>query len=202
MLTADYPLSLTLFSPSCPALLAVVSMNLMGKKVKWVTLVVGTILLLDQATKLAVDRSLALHQSVPVIEGFFHLTYVRNTGAAFGFLADAPEAFRVPFFFITTGIAIGALLVFLRQADAGTPFFLFALSSILGGALGNLFDRLSRGGVIDFLDFHWRGYYWPAFNVADSCITIGVIGLFLYSFLDGKKNLCGGVRIDEGGGSH
>lgn len=154
-----------------------------------VTLVVGTILLLDQVTKLAVDRLLALHQSVPVIEGFFHLTYVRNTGAAFGFLADAPEAFRAPFFFIATGIAVGALLVFLHRADTDAPLFLLALSSVLAGALGNLLDRLCYGEVIDFLDFHWQGYYWPAFNVADSCITLGVIGLFFYSFLDRKKNL-------------
>ena len=89
----------------------------MGKKIKLVTLVVGSILLLDQVTKLAVDRSLALHQSVPIIEGFFHLTYVRNTGAAFGFLANAPEAFRVPFFFITTGVAVGVLLMLLRRVE-------------------------------------------------------------------------------------
>lgn len=160
----------------------------MGKKIRLITLVVGTILLLDQVTKLAVDRSLALHQSVPVIEGFFHLTYVRNTGAAFGVLADAPKAFRVPFFFIATGAAIGALLVFLRRADTDTPLLLFALSGVLGGALGNLLDRLCYGEVIDFLDFHWRGYHWPAFNVADSCITLGVVGLLFYSFWgEGKK---------------
>jgi signal peptidase II len=163
--------------------------------------VVGTILVLDQLTKVAVDRSLALHQSIPVIEGFFHLTHVRNTGAAFGFLANAPEGFRIPFFFIATGIAIGALLVFLRRVDTDTPFLLLALSSVLGGALGNLLDRLHYGEVVDFLDFHWRGYYWPAFNVADICITLGVIGLFLYSFLDEKKGIIGHARIDEGEGS-
>ncbi len=161
----------------------------MGKKIKLVTLVVGSILLLDQVTKLAVDHSLALHQSVPIIEGFFHLTYVRNTGAAFGFLANAPEAFRVPFFFITTGVAVGVLLMFLRRVETDAPLLLFALSGVLGGALGNLLDRLYYGEVIDFLDFHWRGYHWPAFNVADSCITLGMVGLFFCSFVGERKKL-------------
>ncbi len=152
------------------------------RKLWLVTGVVAAILLVDQASKTAIDRSLQLHQSVSVIEGFLNLTYVRNTGAAFGFLADTPKAFRVPFFFLATLLAIGMILVFLYRADADRPFPIFAFSGILGGAVGNLLDRVFYGEVIDFLDFHWQGYHWPAFNVADSCITLGILGLLLYSF--------------------
>ena len=154
----------------------------MSKKTLTVLLVVGTIIVLDQTTKVLIAHMLELHESVPVVSPFFHLTHERNTGAAFSLLAQAPGWFRQPFFLGATLIAVVALLLFLRQVESTNRVVLVAVSGILGGALGNFIDRLRYGEVIDFLLFHWREYYWPAFNVADSCITLGVIGLLWSSF--------------------
>jgi len=134
--------------------------------------VTAVILFLDQATKLYVDARFALYESVPVIRGWFHLTYIRNKGAAFGIFAD--NAVRVPFFI---GVALVALLVigwYLRRLRPDQGLAAFALALIFAGALGNLIDRVRLGEVIDFLDVFWRHYHWPAFNVADSAICVGV----------------------------
>lgn len=154
----------------------------MNSKALWVVAIVTAILCSDQATKVLIVHSLALHESVPVFESFFHITHVRNTGAAFSLLAQAPESFRQPFFLVTTVLAVAALLFFLRNVDETDKWTITAIAGILGGALGNFIDRVLYGEVIDFLLVHWRGYYWPAFNIADSCITIGVIGLLWSSF--------------------
>lgn len=148
----------------------------MSQKTLTVILIVGSILVLDQVSKEMVVRTLPLHESVSVVPAFFHLTHLRNTGAAFSLLAQAPAWFRQPFFLIATGVAVLALLLFLRQTDSARRLVV-AIAAILGGALGNLIDRLRYGEVVDFLLLHWHGYYWPAFNVADSCITLGVAGL-------------------------
>lgn len=149
----------------------------MNRKTRTVLLIVGTLLLLDQLTKTLVVYTLDLHESIPVIGSVFHLTRVHNTGAAFGLLAQAPEWFRQPFFLTATGIAVFALILFLRRTEETNRLVVMAIAAILAGALGNLIDRVVYGEVIDFLDFHWRGYHWPAFNVADSSITLGVMGL-------------------------
>jgi signal peptidase II len=154
----------------------------MNSKTFWVVAIVTVILFLDQATKVLIVQSLAMHESVPVFESFFHITHVRNTGAAFSLLAQAPESFRQPFFLVTTVLAVAALLFFLRNVDEADTWTIAAIAGILGGAIGNFIDRVLYGEVVDFLLLHWRGYYWPAFNVADSCITIGVIGLLWSSF--------------------
>ncbi len=154
----------------------------MCKKIGLVFLIVVVILLLDQATKALIVTHMSLYQSEPVVASFFHLTYVRNTGAAFGFLAQTPAWFRQPFFLVVTGVAVFALGVFLRNADETDRMTNIAVATILGGALGNLIDRIQAGSVIDFIDLHWHGYHWPAFNVADTCITLGVIGLLWASF--------------------
>ena len=107
---------------------------------------------------------------------------MRNPGAAFSFLAHAPEWFRQPFFLIATGVAIAALLFFIVYAQEEGLLLVVAAASILGGAIGNLIDRLRYGEVIDFLLFYWGDWSWPAFNVADSCITLGVIGLLWVSW--------------------
>jgi len=149
----------------------------MRTKMRTVGLIVAIILVLDQVTKALVAHILTLHESIPVMESFFHLTYERNTGAAFSLFAQAPAWFRQPFFLTATSVAIVALLLFLRQTDRTHRLMVVAIAAVLGGAMGNLIDRILYGEVTDFLLFHWRGYYWPAFNVADSCITLGVIGL-------------------------
>ncbi len=130
------------------------------------------LLVLDQATKLYIDSHFKLHESVPVIRGLFHLTYVRNKGAAFGILADS--AIRIPFFITVSTLALLAILWYMKKLAAEQKLTAFALSLVFAGALGNLIDRIRFGEVIDFLDVFWGRYHWPAFNVADSAITIGV----------------------------
>ena len=140
-----------------------------------VSIWVVVIVVLDQATKIVVDRSMALHSSLPIIDGIFNLTYIRNTGAAFGIFAGNHEAFRVPFLIAVSVAAIGFIGILLRRLSSESTGLITALSFILGGAVGNLIDRVIYGEVIDFLDVYWRNYHWPAFNVADSFITIGVL---------------------------
>jgi signal peptidase II len=147
----------------------------LSPKIKLVVQVSIAIVLLDQATKLFVDRTMPLHHSIPVIENFFSLTYIRNTGAAFGIFAGSHELFRLTFLIAFSLAAIGFILVMLRRLPESEKALTVALAFILGGAVGNLIDRLLYGEVIDFLDFYWSGYHWPAFNVADSFITSGVL---------------------------
>lgn len=141
------------------------------------TLVTLISLVLDQATKLYVDAHFALHESVPVIDGLFHLTYVRNKGAAFGILADS--SIRIPFFIGVSIVAMLGILWYLRTLRDDQRLGMLGLALIFSGAAGNLIDRIRYGEVIDFLDVFWRQHHWPAFNVADSAITVGVALLLL-----------------------
>jgi len=140
-------------------------------------IITAVILVFDQATKLYVDANFRLHESVPVIRGFFHLTYVRNKGAAFGILAD--NAVRIPFFITVSTIAMIGILWYIKHIRADQKKTFFSLSLIFSGALGNLIDRIRLGEVIDFIDIFWQRHHWPAFNVADSAITVGVTLLFI-----------------------
>jgi signal peptidase II len=133
-----------------------------------------SIVIVDQVTKVIVDRTMPLYHSIPIIDGFFNLTYVRNTGAAFGIFAGAHEVFRLPFLIGVSVLAIGFILLMLKRLRADATGLITAFAFILGGAVGNLIDRIVYGEVIDFLDVYWSGYHWPAFNIADSFITIGV----------------------------
>ena len=132
----------------------------------------------DQLTKLAVSTLMYYGESIP-LTGFFNLVHVWNTGAAFSFLADAGGWQRYFFIVITLGVSI-ALVVMLRKPRTRTEALGYRL--VLGGALGNGFDRVVRGDVVDYLDFYWRTWHWPAFNVADSGITLGVFLLVLNTF--------------------
>lgn len=152
----------------------------MSRKWRLVTAWVIAIVLVDQATKAIVDRWMPLHHSIPVIDGLFNLTYIRNTGAAFGIFSGAHEVFRRPFLIAVSIIAIGFILVMLKRLRADAIGLTTALAFILAGAIGNLIDRVFYGEVIDFLDFYWKHYHWPAFNVADSFITIGVAITLFY----------------------
>jgi len=149
------------------------------------TIVTLVSLILDQATKLYVDANFELYESVPVIEGWFHLTYIRNKGAAFGILSSG--ALRIPFFIGIAVIALTAILWYLRSLRADQKLATFALSLIFSGALGNLIDRIRLGEVIDFLDVFWRHHHWPAFNVADSAICVGVTLLIWEMWLDERR---------------
>ena len=136
------------------------------------------VLAADQATKALVARTLRLHETVVWLP-VFAVTYVRNTGAAFGVLAAAPPGIRLPLFFVVTIAAVAALFSLVRRTPADQRGLVGALGAVLGGALGNLVCRLRYGEVIDFLDLHWGGLHWPAFNVADSAITVGVAVVLL-----------------------
>ena len=150
------------------------------------SIVTTVILVIDQATKLYVDANFRLHESVPVIRGWFHLTYVRNKGAAFGILSDS--AIRIPFFITVSIVAMLAILWYIKRLRADQKLTAFALSLVFSGALGNLVDRIRFGEVIDFLDVFWKRHHWPAFNVADSAITVGVALLILDMFLEERRN--------------
>jgi len=131
------------------------------------------IVVLDQVSKLFVIRGLRVHESVPVIKGFFDLVHVRNRGMAFGFMNRAHADFAFWLLVSTSIIAIALLLFwFFRLKEADTRITL-GLSLILGGAVGNLIDRLRFREVVDFLDVFVGSYHWPAFNVADAAITTG-----------------------------
>ena len=137
------------------------------------------VLLFDQATKVYIDASMPLHDSIAVIPGFFSITHVRNPGAAFGFLAGASPLFRNIFFVGVTVAAILLILHYLRTSKAQDRLLAFSLSLILAGAVGNLIDRIRFGEVIDFLDVYVGSHHWPAFNVADLAISVGAVILFI-----------------------
>lgn len=140
------------------------------------------VMLVDQVTKFYVVSHFSLHEMVPVVPGFFNLTYIRNPGAAFGFLAGAPAAFRGCFFALVTLVAVGLILYYLIAHKVGDLLLLLPLGMILAGALGNMVDRFRFGEVIDFLDFSLGSYHWPAFNVADMAISIGAAILVVEMF--------------------
>jgi signal peptidase II len=135
---------------------------------------------LDQLSKILVDRNLTYADRIPVIQGFFYLTHVRNPGAAFGLFSDGDSSLRLGFFIAISVVAIGIILSFFRQLAPGDRLSALALGLILGGAVGNLVDRVMRGEVVDFLHFRlWGGVSWPDFNLADSFIVVGVAILVL-----------------------
>jgi signal peptidase II len=142
-------------------------------------------LIADQATKLYIDRSMRMFDSIPVLTDFFHITYVRNRGAAFSFLSDA--SWRLPFFIGISLVASIAILVAFHKLRDDQKLAQVSLAMIFSGAIGNLVDRLRLGEVIDFLDIHWYRHHWPAFNVADSLICVGVFLLALDMLLEDKR---------------
>ncbi|MEW5768783.1 MAG: signal peptidase II [Pseudomonadota bacterium] len=151
---------------------------------RWLWLA-GLTLMLDQLTKLAVMGSLTPYQDVIALTGFFNLVHVHNTGAAFSLFADQPGWQRG--FFLAVATLASAVILFLLRRTRGQALFSAALALILGGAVGNLIDRVLYGHVIDFLDFHVAGWHWPAFNVADSAITLGAALLIWDSFRKGRQ---------------
>lgn len=154
----------------------------MPRFARWLALA-GTIIAADFATKAWVLSAFHLHESVAVTS-FFNLVLVMNPGASFSFLADAGGWQR--WFFIVLALAISAWLVWEIRRHAQERLLPFAFTLVLGGALGNVIDRFRFGAVVDFLDFHVAGWHWPAFNVADSAITVGVI-LLLWQQLTYKE---------------
>ncbi len=159
----------------------------MNKKYVILAGVSALLIALDQLTKMYIHTHFQLGDSVAVIPGYFNITYVRNFGAAFGFLAESHPGFREMFFLSMPPFALLIILLIMRSVkDKDYPQIL-ALSAVFGGAIGNYIDRLRFRYVIDFLDFHLQSTYsWPAFNVADTAIVCGV-GLLLILMLFEKK---------------
>lgn len=152
------------------------------------SLVTGAVVLVDQVTKLEIMQTMHLHESIPVVENLFSLTYIRNPGAAFGLLAGSSSAFRLIFFAVTSLFALGLLGTILMRMPETDWIGQYSIAGILGGAIGNLLDRVRYGEVIDFLDFYVNTYHWPAFNVADAAITVGVFFLILHYMLEKKES--------------
>jgi signal peptidase II len=163
----------------------------MNKKYVILAAVSGFLIALDQLTKMYIHNHFQLGDSIAVIPGYFNITYVRNFGAAFGFLAESHPGFREIFFLSMPPFALLIILLIMRSvAEKDYPQIL-ALSAVFGGAIGNYIDRLKFRYVIDFLDFHIQSTYsWPAFNVADTAIVCGV-GLLLILMLFEKKQKSG-----------
>lgn len=171
----------------------------MSPKLAWFLATFAVAYPLDQLTKRWIVTSFYYGESWTVIPGFFDLTHVRNPGGAFSVMAGSgPAEWRLAFFLVAGAVAVGLLLVFYRRLPEDTVLAAAALGTILGGALGNLTDRVVYGEVIDWIDFHVASYTWPTFNVADSCIVVGVCVLILEVFLnpehDGPEDL---VRDQE-----
>ena len=149
------------------------------RMVHWLAIAL-IIILADQFSKLLIIGSMQLGASEPVTS-FFNLVRAHNSGAAFSFLADASGWQR--WFFTALGLGAAGFIVWLLTQHAGQTLFCFAISCVLGGALGNVIDRMAYGYVVDFLDFHAAGLHFPAFNVADSAITLGAICMMLDELL-------------------
>jgi signal peptidase II len=141
-------------------------------KYLWVGSIIGIVLVLDQVTKFIVEKRIRLHEIIVVLPGFFNLTHVRNRGAAFGILSSAPDVWRTVFFITVTVLAVVVIALLVRKTDE--RLLVSAFSLIIGGAVGNLIDRIRYGEVVDFIQWYVKSWYWPSFNVADSAISAGV----------------------------
>ena len=146
----------------------------------WLLMAVAAgIVILDQSIKQLVSVFMPYGASYPVT-AFFNLVHVRNPGAAFSFLASAGGWQR--YFFISLGVLVSFVLVWVLKRGVESRLDAAAYTLILGGALGNIADRVGRGAVVDYLDFHWQGWHWPAFNVADIAISCGAIAILVSAF--------------------
>jgi signal peptidase II len=155
-----------------------------GGMLQWLGLAF-IIILVDQFTKVLILGYYRLGDST-YVTSFFNVVRAHNRGAAFSFLSDASGWQR--WFFTAIGFVAAAVIIWMLRSHAGQKLFSFAMACILGGAIGNVIDRMAHGYVIDFLDFHWAGMHFPAFNVADSAITLGAICLILDELLRVRKS--------------
>lgn len=148
-------------------------------------LVSGSVILADQVTKLMIKANLALYQQIAVIDNFFNITFILNPGGAFGFFANQSLEVRKFIFLFMSSVVAVFILWFYKRCATHFVFLSYGLALIFGGAVGNLIDRFRFGKVVDFLDFYIGSAHWPAFNVADSAISIGM-GILIYHILFNK----------------
>jgi signal peptidase II len=156
--------------------------SILGNRYARLLLIAGTVCIVDQLVKALIVSTVPVYQTISVIPGFFNLTHIYNPGGAFGFLSGSPSELRHFFFVIASVVAMGLILFLYAKTPPDHGLLEFGLSLIMGGAVGNIVDRIRIGKVIDFLDIYIKGIHWPAFNLADSAITIG-IGLFIYHLI-------------------
>lgn len=145
------------------------------------------VIVLDQLTKSAIVARFSLHESYTIINNFFNLVYVMNPGAAFGFLAGASAMFRYIFFIGITVLAIVLIIFYLVKSKPQSVLIVLSFTLIFAGAVGNLTDRIRYGAVVDFLDVYVGTWHWPAFNVADSAISIGAVLIIWEMIVTRKK---------------
>jgi len=145
-------------------------------------LISNVLIILDQFTKFLVVVNIHLHYSIRVVDGYFNITHIRNSGVAFGLFAGHSSEYKALFFVAISSVAVIAILAFFHQTPDEKRMVQTGLILIFSGAIGNMIDRLVHKEVIDFLDFFYGTFHWPAFNVADSCITIGVTLMILDAF--------------------
>lgn len=150
---------------------------------KYHIIIAALIVLCDRMTKWLVSQKIALSDSVDVIPGIFRLTHVQNQGAAFGLFADSPSEWKVAMLILFSVAALAVVSALLWKNGNALNATAIALSLVFGGALGNLWDRVVNGRVIDFLDFYFGSHHWPAFNIADSAIVVGALLLLSEIFL-------------------
>jgi signal peptidase II len=151
--------------------------------------IVAAVVLGDQLTKLWILNSFSLYESLEIIPGFFSLTYLTNKGAAFGFLAGQTGAWRHYLFLMLGAVALVVIVIAWSRMRHAHRLYSIGLPLIGGGALGNLIDRVRYGSVVDFLDVYIGVHHWPAFNVADSAISIGVALFFIANILEEKAKV-------------
>lgn len=146
-------------------------------------MIASLIVTLDRTTKWLVARRITEHDSVEIIPGMFRLTHVQNQGAAFGLFSDSPSEWKVAMLILFSVAALAVVSALLWRNGNALNATAIALSLVFGGALGNLWDRVANGRVIDFLDFYLGSHHWPAFNIADSAIVVGALLLLSEIFL-------------------
>lgn len=150
---------------------------------KYHIIIAALVVLIDRMTKWLIAEKITLHDSVDVIPGLFRLTHVQNKGAAFGLFSESPSEFKVAMLILFSVAALAVVSALLWKNGNAMNATAIALSLVFGGALGNLWDRVAAGRVIDFLDFYLGSHHWPAFNVADSAIVVGALLLLSEIFL-------------------
>jgi signal peptidase II len=158
---------------------------------KYHILIATSVVLFDRMSKWLVAQKIALHEGVDVVPGFFRLTHVQNEGAAFGLFSDSTSEWKVAMLILFSVAALAVVSALLWKNGNAMNTTAIALSLVFGGALGNLWDRVSSGRVIDFLDVYYGSHHWPAFNLADSAIVIGALLLLSEIFLAPQEEKAG-----------
>jgi signal peptidase II len=151
-------------------------------KYKKLVVISGLVVVFDQITKLLISSKLPLHHSITVIPGFFDITHILNPGGAFGFMAHQSSSLRSVLFLVISSLAVCLIFYFYKNTPQTHPWLASGFALVFGGAIGNLIDRFRFGSVVDFLDVYMGNYHWPAFNIADSAISIGIT-IFLFHLL-------------------